>query len=396
MGRKLYRIVRSDMSFEDDMLIMSGVGSGKTTINNKFNVNKYKKENKGKDLEREWTYQEIWDEVLYSGNILPKTLTDKHRVVFVDADGVVYRTSAAVETRSVKTVVEGIEVEFPTRTLLKEYCVDMDVKYDDLEVEDCHTNEHISGCLSTLKKSVKNIYEELDATHVVFFLGGTGNFRLDLPLPTQYKSGRKDMRKPDYLKDCRAFLNKHYDCFIVKGHEADDICESLSAYVINETPAWGCAVSMDKDIHSCLVPNRYYHLVNKDIVELSGGLGSLGMQGNKLVGQGLKFLVSQIMLFDRADGYIMNNHYFKRFGQKSFYKEFKDYNTEKSFLEAVLSKLEELLPEKTNYVDWEGASRSYTRLELLEVYFSCAYMKKCSEDNTTFKSILNKYGVDYE
>lgn len=374
----------------------SGGNSYSKSDASRADLDKYKKDNKGKDLTREWTYQEIWDEVLHSGNVLPKTLTSEHRVVLVDADAVVFRTSAAAETRSVKTVVEGIEVEFPTRTLLKEYCVDMDVEYNDLVLEDCHVNEHISGCLSTLKKSVKNLYEELNATHVIFFLGGTKNFRLALPLPTQYKAARKDLRRPDYLRDCRDFLNKHYDTFIVHGVEADDVVEGITAHVINNTPAWACAVSMDKDIHGCLLPNRYYHLVNKNIVELNGGLGYLQLKKNKLSGEGLMFSISQVLLFDRADGYIMNSHYLKKFGEVSFFKEFKDYKTEKSFLEAVLAKLDELLPERTEFTDWQGISRSYSRLELVELYYAAAYMKKHPDDTTTFKSLLDKYGVDYD
>ena len=378
------------MSFKTDMFIMTGKGMPEGS------VDKYKRDNKGKDLGKEWTYQEVWDELFNSGNVLPQPLTEAHRVVIVDADGICYRTSAACESRSVKAVVDGVEVEFPTRTLLKEYCIDVDVEYEDLVVTDHHVNEHISGCLSTLKKSVRNLYKELDATHIIFLLGGSGNFRLDLPLPTQYKAGRKDLRRPDYLKDCREYLNKHYDTFIVTGHEADDLTDGLTSYLINNTPAWACAVSMDKDIRSSLIPIRYYHLVNKDMNEVSGGLGNLKLTKGKLTGEGMKFLLSQVMLFDRADGYVMNSHYLKKFGESSYYKSFNEYKTEKSFLEAVIKKLEELLPEKTEYTDWQGVSRSYTRLELIEVYFSCAYMKRYPNDTNNFKSLLDKYGVEYE
>lgn len=369
--------------------------SGRRSGSNTTELDKYKRENKGKDLNREWTYQEVWDEVLHSGSVLPKKLTKEHRVVVVDADMLVYRTSAAVETRSVKTVVDGVEVEFPTRTLLKEYCVDVDVDYKDLEVTDHHENEHISGCLSTLKKTVRNLYKELDATHVIFLLGGSGNFRLDLPLPTQYKSQRKVLRRPDYLKDCRDFLNKHYDAFIISGHEADDVAEGLAAHLVNNTYAWGCAVSMDKDMLGCIPKNRYFHLVNRTLHELKGGLGYLELVKGKLKGEGLMFSIAQTLLFDRGDNYIMNSHYNKRYGEASFYRDFKGYKTEKDFLEAVLVKLGELLPETTEYTDWQGIHRCFTRLELVEVYYSCAYMKKSPDDNTTFKSLLDKYGVEY-
>lgn len=388
------------MAFEDDMLIMMGRGSGKglgkTYTTNKSNVDKYKKENKGKDLNREWTYQEIWDEVLHSGNVLPKTLTSEHRVVLVDADAVVFRTSAAVETRSVKTVVEGIEVELPTRTLLKEYCVDMDVEYKDLELEDCHVNEHISGCLSTLKKSVKNIYEELNATHVIFFLGGTGNFRLDLPLPIQYKAARKDMRRPDYLKDCRDFLNKHYDTFIVNGVEADDLTIGMTEYVINETSAWACGVNMDKDYHISLRRNRYLHLVSREMIELSGGIGFIDLRKKKIVGEGLHWLLYQVFMGDMADGYSPKLFFNRKFGDKSYYDTFKNCKDEKSLLLTWISKWKELLPESIEYTTWQGVDVKYDWLELADLYFSAAYMKMHPEDITTFTNILERYEVNYE
>lgn len=372
-----------------------GNSYGKSSAN-RADLDKYKKDNKGKDLTREWTYQEVWDEVLYSGNVLPKKLTSDYRVVIVDADGICYRTAAACETRSVRTVVDGIEVEFPTRTLLKEYCVDVDVEYKDLNITDHHENENIANCLSTLKKTVRNLHKDLDATHVVFLLGGTGNFRLDLPLPSQYKSQRKVLRRPDYLKDCRDFLNKHYCTFIISGHEADDLTEALSAHIINHTDAWACGVSMDKDYLGSIPKNRYFHLVNRTLHELEGGLGYLELEKGKLKGEGLMFSIAQALLFDRGDNYIMNSHYNRRYGESSFYRDFHNCKTEKEFLEAVLVKLEELLPEITTYKDWQGICRSYTRLDLVELYFSCAYMVMSPNDNTTFKSLLDKYGVRYE
>lgn len=370
----------------------SGRGSGKSNTD----LDKYKKENKGKDLKREWTYQEVWDEVLHSGNVLPKKLTSEHRVVFVDADAVVFRTSAAVETRSVKTVVEGVEVEFPTRTLLKEYCIDMDVEYDDLELEDCHTNEHISACLSTLKKSVRNIYRELDATHVVFYLGGSGNFRLDLPLPTQYKAQRKDMRRPDYLKDCRDFLNKHYCTFIISGVEADDIVVGMTGHVINNTDAYCTAFQLDKDFRGSLVKNRYYHIMNKQIEELTGGIGSLELSKKDVKGEGLHWLLYQLNQGDAADGFSPKQFFKKRFGSKSYCNHFKDYDNEKELLTAWIDKWRELLPEVIEFETWQGNWVKHDWLSLAELYFRCPFMLTHPNDTTTFSDILECYGVDYE
>lgn len=362
----------------------------------KSDVDKYKKDNRGKDLNREWSYQEVWDEVLYSGKMLPKKLTKEHRVVIVDADMLVYRTSAAVETRSVKATVNGKEVEFPTRTLLKEYCAEVGVEYKDLEVTDHHENEHISTCLSTLKKSVRNIYRELNATHVIFLLGGSNNFRLDLPLPTQYKASRKEMRRPDYLKDCRAFLNKHYDTFIVTGLEADDCCQGLSEYIINNTDAWGCGYSVDKDYRTAMKKNRYYNPVTKELVELSGGLGSLSISKNKLVGDGLQFLMYQCFSGDPSDNFSPKQFFNTRFGDKSYYNHFKDCANEKELLETWIAKWKELLPESVEFVDWQGNKQKHDWLSLANLYMRCPMMLMHPDDTTTFSTLLERYDVNLE
>ena len=377
------------MSFMTDMFIMTGKGAPEDS------VDKYKRDNRGKDLDKEWTYQEVWDELFNSGNVLPQPLTEAHRVVVVDADMVVYRVSAACESRSVTTTVGGINVEFPTRTLLKEYCVDVDVDYEDLEVEDKYVNEPVSHCLATLKKTVRNIYKELNATHVIFFLGGSGNFRLDLPLPTQYKAARKNLHRPLYLKACREFLNKHYDTFIITGLEADDCVLGITSYIINNTSAWGTAVNMDKDFETTLTKNRYYHLVNKNMVELEGGVGELILNKGKLRGNGLQWTIAQLTLGDSADGYCPKQFFRKRFGDTSHYNIFKDCKTEKDLLSLWVKTWKGLLVSDLVYQDWQGNKVEHSWLTLAEMYFSCLYMRTNPNDDMTVEKLLNKYKVEY-
>lgn len=378
------------MSFMNDMYILTGNGKQESSPDS------YKRDNTGKDLDKEWSYQEVWDELFSSGNVLPEKLTEAHRVVLVDADALVYRVSAACESRSVTTTVNGIAVEFPTRTLLKEFCVDVDVEYDSLDVKDKYVNEPISHCLSTLKKSVRNIYKELDATHVIFFLGGSGNFRLDLPLPTQYKAARKHLHRPEYLKDCREFLNKHYDTYVIKGVEADDSVQSTCEHTVNNTDAYGIAWSLDKDYHVAMKQNRYYHPINKEIVELSGGIGKLELKGNGVKGDGLHWLLFQTMQGDPSDNYSPKPLFKVRFGEKSYYKCFKDYNNEKDLLLAWVKKWKDLLPEVIEFTTWDNVDVKHDWLSLANLYFKPPYMLTHPKDTTTFSDILERYGVDYD
>jgi len=362
-------------------------------------TDKYKKENKssnkGKDLTREWTYEEAWQEVLYSGNVLPKTLTEAHRVVVVDADTLVYRVAAVCDTRSVVATVRGYEVEFSNKTKLKAYCESKGADFDTLEYKEIFVSEPISHCLTTIKRTIKKMYRDLDATHILFFLGGSDNFRLDLPLPVKYKSNRKSLRKPKHLMSCREYLNKYYDTYIMNGVEADDIVLGLTEHLVNNTKSWASAVNQDKDFHTSLTQNRYWHIVNCELIELEGGLGKLYLQGKNVKGEGLMWLLFQLNQGDTTDNFSPKMFFKKRYGEKSYMRDFKDCKTEKELLIKWIGKWRELLPETINFTTWQGDEVEHDWLSLAELYFQCPFMRTNPDDKTTFSDLLERYHLGY-
>ena len=378
------------MSFMTDMFIMTGKGTPEDS------VDKYKRDNRGKDLDREWTYQEVWDELFSSGNVLPQPLTEAYRVVIVDADDVGYRIAAACDKRSVVATIRGERVEFNNKTELKKFCEDVYFDFDTLEYENKVVSEDISFCLNTVKHTIKNMYRDINATHVIFFLGGSDNFRLKLPLPSKYKSNRKSSRKPTHLKAIREYLNKYYQTYVIKDVEADDICIGATQHIINNTNAYAISYQRDKDFLQSLTKNRYYHSVTGEITELSGGLGKLYLEGNNVKGQGLSWLLLQTMLGDATDGYSPKQFFNVRYADKSYYRQFKDYDDEKDLLIAWVEQWKSLLPEVIEYTTWEGVDVKCDWLELANLFFKPPYMRMHPNDTTTFSDILERYGVDYD
>lgn len=359
--------------------------------------NKYKNYKPSKNLDREYSYKEVWDALLNSSlSPLPKPLKREHRIVIVDADAVVYRVSSACEQRAVVAEVLGKRIELPTKTKLKAYCDGVGVDFDDVKYEDVVYNEPVGNCLSTLKKTVKNIYQRLNATNVIFIIGGSNNFRTKLKFPTKYKGNRADMRRPKHLQACKDYLNKYYDTYIITGVEADDVVQGLTSYIVNKTPAWGCAYNLDKDFHTSPNKNRYYHPVKDEVFELGGGIGSLYLSKNSVKGEGLMWLMFQVMMGDPSDGFSPKVFFNRRYGEKSFYKDFKECMTEKELLEKWILKWKELIPNDVEYTDWEGVDVEHDWLSLANLYFQAPYMRMNPSDVTTFTSTLDKYGVEYE
>lgn len=347
-----------------------------------------------KDLTKEYNYDEVWEAIFKSPTSpLPNKLTSDHRIVIVDADALVYRVSAACEERSVVATVGGWQVTFKNKTALKKFCVLIGVDFEGVEYEDVVVVDDLYKCFGTIKRTIRNLFRVINASHILFFLGGSHNFRNDLPLPVKYKSNRKTTRRPQHLPDAREYLMKYYDTFTVTGIEADDVVQGATEYIINKTEAYAIAYNLDKDFHTSMTKNRYWHITKSEIVELSGGLGELYLSGNTVKGDGLMWVCYQLLLGDVSDGYSPKTFFNKRYGEKSFYRDFKDCKTENELLTAWIAKWKSLLPESIEYEDWEGIDRKHNWLSLAELYFQCLYMRMSPVDHTTFEDILTKYGA---
>lgn len=358
----------------------------------------YKRKFNNKDLKREYNYEDLWGSIFSSKDSpLPNPLTEAHRIVVVDADAIVYRISAACEKNSVVADIRGKKLSFKTKTDLKSYCKDNDIDYKSVDFDNVLKVEHVKNALDTLKKTVAKIYRELQATHVIFLLGGEYNFRTDLKLPDKYKSNRKTTRRPDHLPACREYLNAHYDTFVVSGIEADDAVQGITEYIINKTKAFGCAYQIDKDFHTSMTPNRYWHIDKKSIVELSGGLGSLYLSGADVRGEGLHWVLFQLMQGDPSDGYtpkILYKEEFRgKYGEKSYLRDFKDYNESTELLVKWVEKWRELLPETITFTDYEGNEQNHDWLTLAEIYFQCLYMRMSPVDTLSFEKLLLRHGI---
>lgn len=323
-------------------------------------------------------------------------------VLIVDADTVVFRIASASDK---KTIIaespKGAKRSFKNRTEFKKFLTKNSAlhRLNDYKITDHIEAEPLSFCLKTLKRKIENLKKDTGSDYCEIYFGGSGNFRLDLPLPVKYK-GQRPPEKPTHLKEGHEYYVKNYGSKEIIGVETDDVVQQRLVEIAKQDGVKAFLATIDKDAYQ-VFDEVEYNIVDireNKIFNIQGGFGELHFleESSKLKGSGFIWLMSQIFLLDSADNYKMNKHYKKQYGQKTFYNDFKNLKNHKEVLEKMISLWENLLPEKNEYVDFLGNNQIKTRLELAELYFSCAYMRLKAKDDTNFESFLKKYNVNYE
>lgn len=127
------------------------------------------------------------------------------------------------------------------------------------------------------------------------------NFRFAIAKKVEYKGARKNP-KPFHFHNLREYLMATYEFVVAEGYEADDLlCIDLTKDGDNLSVV---CCSRDKDLR--MVPGLHYGWAvgkqqafgPKRVTEI-GDIELVG--GKKLVGTGLKFFYSQVIMGDRTD-----------------------------------------------------------------------------------------------
>jgi len=317
-------------------------------------------------------------------------------LVVIDGDIVAFRCAAACEKRSVvathNTTLD--QLEFDTMTEFKTFIADddkLDIK--DFTIVPKRVPEPVANALQAVKTTILNIVKaaKCDSYHVV--LSGKDNFRLQLPLPTQYKNNRADLDRPVLLQECRDYLIKFHDAEVSEGCEADDILVSYmhQGYINKE---YVVQASIDKDaLHGA---GWVYDWTTMDEPELIEGFGSLYISDNKsgtVKGKGRAFLWCQLLLGDSIDGYKPCELAKVRFGQMWAYKILKDCTNDKQALQAVVDQYKEWYPEPVTYYAWNGVKHTKTWKELMQLYADCCFMRRWEGDRLDIEKVIKKLGV---
>lgn len=329
-----------------------------------------------------------------------------NRVVIIDGDELAFRVAAACETRSITAVLkEDVKVSYTYdhRTAFKEFLKDPEQNtnnytFEDFYIADNQKTEPLEFSLNTIKNSIKNILEACNTDKYEIYLSGVNNFRDKLPLPTQYKSGRKANIRPLLLTEVRNYLEKHHNAQIVNNYEVDEklIMRCLEGNKVGDI---NIAATQDKDARGC----NDIHLYNpvKGTMEYIQGLGKLYLNDKGDVkGEGFKWLCFQWVFGDPTDTYkpcelAKIDGKKVKFGEKSAYKLLVDCKTSKDCVKAVHDQYKTWYPEPFKYNAYDGTEIEADYVFMMQLYLDCCRMLRWEGDYVNVKELLTKMEINY-
>jgi hypothetical protein len=319
------------------------------------------------------------------------------RVLLIDADLIAYRYAAANEKRSIiaKHLKSSREKVFKTRTELKELLKEknMEFKPEDYEIEDVQTAASIRFALRNVKGIIQRLTDHTWADKVELYLGTGKTFRNALPLPTPYKNNREDLLKPLQLADVRRYMQVKHQAQLIREIETDDMI-TIRAYEELAKGNYPIISSADKDAWQ----SQGIEILDftKEVWEgrLMPEVGSLWKEKTSYKGEGLKFLALQVLSGDNADTYKGYELSKIDYGPAKAMKALEKASTEKEILEVVISEFKRLYPEPFEYTDCHGVEHTeVTWFDMLQMYWTCAYMKRSMDDDSSFIQFAAERGV---
>ena len=319
------------------------------------------------DVSKEYTPKEIYSK-------LPN-YTKQDKVLIYDADILSYKIASVTEFKYLYTSPEGDEYKVKSKKSFKAYCEENGLDIDSFTVENVQIAEPVGHAIKSMNDSVAKVMEYCGCNKVEFYIGGSGNFRNEIPLPVQYKTNRTETVRPIHLTALKDYLIKYKGAKKVCTQEADDVVNNRIR-TLNKENIRCVLYSNDKD---CLANVEYdlmvYNPDKCDVLVSKKGIGELIDRGKDVKGTGLKWLIFQTLLGDETDGYTPKVFFNKKYADKSFYKDFNACQTEIEVIKKFVEVTRRLIPDSLSYTSFTGQLIELNRKELFEMYYTLNKMK---------------------
>lgn len=329
-------------------------------------------------------------------------------LLVIDGDFLAFMCAASLEDKTVNVYdsLDNLIGNYKNKTAFKnssDYREDIYYRIEDHQVLPDDWKDQIP---LYLRVTVNNWLKLTSCDKVLIALGGKTNYREEVPTPTKYKSSRKDSVRPLALTYTKELLEKMYKSERPLNGEADDIVTSYQWYSYQNPEKHIVVATVDKDNRmtpcSCL-----FNPQTKDSISIDSGLGTLVLKEKpyKLKATGRLMLYVQLMLGDVTDSYSPCDVY-KQINNISkvspvltdykVYNLLKDCQTDRECWEVILNQYKEWYgTEEVQWTSWDGSTQKGTYIDILQMTFTQAFMKRWEEDYPKVRSILDKLGIEY-
>jgi 5'-3' exonuclease len=319
------------------------------------------------------------------------------KVLLIDGDLIAYKCAAAAESRTVivKHLASGKEKEFKNRTELKKFLKEQNREFieADYDITDVQSVQPIQMSFNLINNQIAKLEEFCWADKIEIYIGKGKTFRHALPLPKEYKAGRDGAIKPHYLQEVRSFMqNYHQARLIDSGIEVDDLI-TIRGYEEKKKGNDVVIATIDKDAYQSQGLSILNWKNSPWTIEHIPDVGYLEKK-DKIVGNGLKFLAFQVLSGDDADTYCAYDLSKVKYGPTKALKALQDAKTEQEVLQVVIDEFKRLYPDPVTYVDVHGVEHTSNWLDILKMYWKCAYMKRAWHDPSDFLLFAKERGVE--
>lgn len=315
-------------------------------------------------------------------------------IAVIDGDEIAFIVASACEKRTIKVsnALSETSSAFKTRTEFKSFLKGLEIPEELFTIEDVQVADDLPNALHTVKVILDNIKEACQADKVEIYLSGKDNFRDEIPLPSQYKSNRKDTIKPILLKDIRAYLVRK-GAKTVNGEEVDDVV-AHRMYDGWKTKQKIIGVTADKD--ACGSAGWLYNRDKMEAPEFIDGkdVGQLHIDAkNKVRGTGRKWGYLQWLIGDSTDGYNPCEICKIKYGEKSAFKLLEPLKTDKECIQAIYDQYKVWYPAEVKYTAWNGVEVVTDAVGIMQMYMDCYRMRRWRDDKVFVKDILKKLEI---
>lgn len=326
-------------------------------------------------------------------------------VLILDADSIAYKAAAANESRSITASHKGKDdvKEWANRTAFRNFLKEHNLQHteEEYEITDVQEPRHVSYGKSLVKEIIKGYHTKTGVVDHEIYIGGADNFRDRIPLPTKYKGKRVDTMRPVQLKDIRYHMISELGAIVVEGEEVDDVGSKRAYTGWKENTHKVIQVTEDKDALQC--SGWLFNPVKMASPVYIQGFGELHREGTGVKGTGRLWLYFQSLYGDSVDCYHgcdlwkiagAQEGIKRQFGEVAAYNILKDCKTDAEAWLALFTQYHEWYPEALTYIAWNGdEQKDKDCVDIMQMYFDCAFMRRWDNDRINCREVLTKLGV---